>query len=227
MDLDADAPATRRRGAELEAALLDAAWDELSEKGYSGLTFDAVAERAHTSRPVIYRRWPDKDRLIVATISHHLGKRRISLPDTGSLRGDLIAAMTAASIRSNELVTLVTVLFGGYYSATGETFAQIRDRVIDTSAPVLSRLLPRAKARGERVPAALPAHVVSLPSDLLRHQMLMSLTPPTPEYIASVVDDIVLPLVERYADREAAADSGQVADHDRGADIEAGPDPTD
>jgi len=50
---------TRRRGAELEAALLDAAWDELQAVGYAGLTMEAVADRAGTSRAVLYRRWPN------------------------------------------------------------------------------------------------------------------------------------------------------------------------
>jgi len=52
--------AERRRGAALEAAILDAAWAELVAAGYAGLTMEAVAARAQTSRPVISRRWPDR-----------------------------------------------------------------------------------------------------------------------------------------------------------------------
>ena len=48
-------PATRRRGTALEAALLEAAWDELSEVGYAALTMEGVAARARTSRAVLYR----------------------------------------------------------------------------------------------------------------------------------------------------------------------------
>jgi hypothetical protein len=48
---------TRRRGDALEHALLDAAWDELQAVGYAGLTIEAVADRAGTSRAVLYRRW--------------------------------------------------------------------------------------------------------------------------------------------------------------------------
>jgi len=40
--------ATRRRGPELEAALLEAAWAELVEGGYSGFTIDGVAARCST-----------------------------------------------------------------------------------------------------------------------------------------------------------------------------------
>ena len=48
--------ATRRSGEELREAILDAVLCELFDRGYAGLTFDGVAHRAHTSKPVIYRR---------------------------------------------------------------------------------------------------------------------------------------------------------------------------
>ncbi|TPX01055.1 helix-turn-helix transcriptional regulator, partial [Schumannella luteola] len=66
--------ATRRRGAELEDAILDAVWDEIAEKGYGGLTYEAVATRARTSRAVLYRRWPSREELVLAAI-RRLGER--------------------------------------------------------------------------------------------------------------------------------------------------------
>jgi AcrR family transcriptional regulator len=46
----------RRRGKALEDAVLDAAWSELLDAGYARFTMETVAARAHTSRPVLYRR---------------------------------------------------------------------------------------------------------------------------------------------------------------------------
>ena len=57
------ARSSRRRGTKLEDALLDAAWEELQEVGYTRLTMEAVAARAGTSKPVLYRRWPNRARL--------------------------------------------------------------------------------------------------------------------------------------------------------------------
>jgi AcrR family transcriptional regulator len=62
---------SRRRGQALDDALLDAAWDELVERGYGRFTIEAVAARAGTSRPVIYRRWPTRSDLAIAAIRHH------------------------------------------------------------------------------------------------------------------------------------------------------------
>ena len=50
----------RRRGAVLEAAILRAAVEELTESGYAGLTMDRVAKRARTNKNAIYRRWPSR-----------------------------------------------------------------------------------------------------------------------------------------------------------------------
>jgi len=57
---------TRRRGSALDDALLDAAWAELQEAGYAGLTMEGVAQRAGTSRPVLARRWPNRPQLVIA-----------------------------------------------------------------------------------------------------------------------------------------------------------------
>ncbi len=88
MDLTADST-TRRRGAELEDAILDAAWLQLIGNGYSAFTFEAVAARAGTSRPVLYRRWKDREQLMIATIRHERAKDPIEIPDTGDLRDDV------------------------------------------------------------------------------------------------------------------------------------------
>ena len=58
----------RRRGEELEAALLEAAWQELVEAGFARLTMESVAARAKTGVAVLYRRWPNKDDLVLAAI---------------------------------------------------------------------------------------------------------------------------------------------------------------
>jgi hypothetical protein len=53
---------TRRRGPELEAAILDAAWEQLLAEGYEHFTIDTVTARARTGKPVLYRRWKDPRR---------------------------------------------------------------------------------------------------------------------------------------------------------------------
>lgn len=72
---------TRRRGTELDHALLAAAWEELIEKGYENLTMESVAERAKTSRPVIARRWTDRQALVLAAVGHRFEQNPLATPD--------------------------------------------------------------------------------------------------------------------------------------------------
>src|SRR3546814_11202702 len=72
---------TRRRGAALEAALLDAAWAELLGGGYSAFTIEGVAVRARTSRPVIARRWSSRGDLALAEFKPYLQRSPLPIPD--------------------------------------------------------------------------------------------------------------------------------------------------
>jgi len=200
VDLEADGPSTRRRGPELEAALLDAAWDELTEKGYSGLTFDAVAERAHTSRPVIYRRWSERESLVLAAIRHHYDAEPIDIPDTGSLRGDLYALLRLASDRRADMAVMISAQLAGLFSETGMSLGTARERLLGQGTIWDTVILTRAQERGEIDLNAVPARVQSLPFDLMRHELLMTHEPVSDEFIATVVDEMFLPLVAHHMD---------------------------
>src|SRR4051812_5359458 len=85
----------RRRGQQLEAELLDTAWNELVEVGFANLTMESAAARARTGIAVLYRRWANKDELVLAAIKHYRNSHPVDVPDTGTLRGDLLAALTS------------------------------------------------------------------------------------------------------------------------------------
>src|SRR5215831_21356417 len=101
----------RRRGEELEAALLDAAWQELVETGFARLTMESVAARAKTGVAVLYRRWSNKDDLVIAAIRHYGNTHPVEIPDTGSLRDDMIALLSGASTARVSFVAIITAAF--------------------------------------------------------------------------------------------------------------------
>jgi AcrR family transcriptional regulator len=94
---------TRRRGSALDDALLDAAWSELREVGYAGLTMEVVAQRAGTSRPVLARRWPNRPQLVIAALRRHRPVLSGEVPDTGDLRDDVLALLRRVSTRFAEV----------------------------------------------------------------------------------------------------------------------------
>jgi AcrR family transcriptional regulator len=78
----------RPRNPLIDEAVLKAAAELVVEVGYADLTIAAIAERAGTSKPAIYRRWPSKAH-VVHEAAFRDDDEQLSLPDTGVLRDDL------------------------------------------------------------------------------------------------------------------------------------------
>jgi AcrR family transcriptional regulator len=188
------AGATRRRGATLERALLDAAWDELQSSGYAKLTMERVAERAGTSRAVIYRRWPNRAGLVIAAWRHRHPVVTGVLPDTGTLRGDVLAILRRASARITELNANTLIGMLGDLLADEEAFDTTLDQIARTSGEAMGTMLARAAARGEARTDVSP-RVARLPFDLLRHELILTHQPPSQRALEEIVDEIFLPLV--------------------------------
>ncbi|KAB2382253.1 TetR/AcrR family transcriptional regulator [Actinomadura montaniterrae] len=192
----------RRRGPELEAALLDAAWDELVEAGFAKLTMESVASRAGTGIAVLYRRWANKDQLVLAALEHYRNTHPVDVPDTGTLRGDLLAALTGmGQARAAFFAVTAAAAFAGLLTGTGLTPAQARDRILgDQRHSRIRTIYQRAHDRGEIDLERIPPAVLALPFDLVRHDLLMDLEPLKPARIRSIVDELFLPLVHARHD---------------------------
>lgn len=190
----------RRHGEQLRAALLAAAWDELVKVGYARLTMELVAVRARTSEPVLYRRWANKDQLVLAAIEHHRNANPVVAPDTGTLRGDLLAQLTAVSeALAGFYAIAAAAAFSGLLADTGLTPAQAREKVMGArQLPRVRIIYQRAHNRGEIDIERIPSAVLAMPFDLVRHDMLMTLKPLEPARIQSIVDELFLPLVQDH-----------------------------
>ncbi|MEN3536888.1 TetR/AcrR family transcriptional regulator [Microbispora sp. ZYX-F-249] len=198
---DTSEPARRRRhGKQLESAILAAGWDELVEVGYARLTMGSVAARAHTSEPVLYRRWANKDQLVLAALDHYRNANPVAVPDTGALRSDLLAQLAAlGEALAGFFAIAAAAAFSGLLADTGMSPSQIREHVMgDQLLPHRRTIYQRAHDRGEIDLDRIPAAVLALPFELVRHDMLMDLGPPKPPRIQSIVDELFLPLVRAY-----------------------------
>jgi AcrR family transcriptional regulator len=185
----------RRRGAALEAALLDAAWAELVERGYGAFTLEGVAQRAGTSRPVIARRWAGKAELVRAAAVHVLWRDRLDVPDTGNLRDDTIGLLRGANEKRVDATALLSAHLGDYFRETGSNPAEFRDEAIGGRATSVDTIVDRAVARGEVSEERLTPRRRSLAFDLYRNEVLMRLRRVPDEVIVEIVDDIYLPLL--------------------------------
>jgi len=191
---------SRRRGEELEATILEAAWAEIQENGYQRLTVEGVAARAHTGKQVLYRRWPNRVRLAVAAIRQELGPLVSETPDTGSLREDYLTVLRAMAARARHYTPeLLHGLLAEMPELGVEFFSTLPD--------VIAQILRNAAARGEIPTADLPERVATLPLDLLRYEGLrrpgtwQALDEPTVERLfTEILDQIFLPLVTHRSD---------------------------
>src|ERR1700689_5196433 len=84
----------RPRSPEADRAILTAAVELLADRGLAAMSIEEVAARAGVGKATIYRRWPSKGLLALdAFVASFLAAQ--PPPDTGTLRGDLIAALHA------------------------------------------------------------------------------------------------------------------------------------
>jgi AcrR family transcriptional regulator len=84
----------RRRSEKSRVAIVKATRELLFERGFDGLSIEAVAGRAGVGKQTIYRWWPDKAALVVDAYLDLVGAGDdLDLPDTGDLAADLRAVL--------------------------------------------------------------------------------------------------------------------------------------
>jgi AcrR family transcriptional regulator len=158
-------PSGTGRGAGREAAICRAVIELLNENSYESVTMDAVAARAKASKATIYRRWSNKDELVVEALQGMVAGRDLTLPDTGNLREDIIARIdqqmrdpVVALVNTAALKVLVYAA-----SSDPDLASQMRTSIRDSQLAAWQTFLHRAHARGElqcEVDAALVFEVV-------------------------------------------------------------------
>ncbi len=181
---------------EREQEILEATLDVLTDVGYDRLTMDAVAAAARASKATLYRRWESKASLVLEAVLAQKGPVG-DAPDTGTLRGDLIASFCGHGGLADERALAV---FSSLITALGRDaeFAEgFRTQFIGPKIERTRELYERAEARGE-IREDLDLDIVgpALAGIVLHRQFIMG-QPPTPETITKVIDQVILPAVLR------------------------------
>lgn len=145
-------PRGRPRDSHIDAAVLDATLAELDDSGYGGLTLERVARRAGTSKPAIYRRWPNRQRLVLAALARRLGEARP--PDTGCTLCDLVDGINVfvAAFRRMPPDLLGPLLADCVHDP--ELRAAFMTSLFDPPRAAVRQVLLRARARGDLRPDA-------------------------------------------------------------------------
>jgi len=168
----------RPRDSRKTEQILAAARELVLQQGI-GVTIDQISRAAGVSRDAVYRRWPTR-RDVVVTVALQLLTEQVPIPDTGSLREDLISVMTAG------VQGLASGSFGRVYRSL------IAEAERDPSwEPVLlaayqqrrettAVILDRATARGELASSADGQLLIDMIAGVLWYRVLV-IRDPTPE----------------------------------------------
>jgi AcrR family transcriptional regulator len=184
---------SRRRGKVLEAAIFETVLQELAETGYVNFSMEKVAAGAGTSKPVIYRRWPSRAQLVYAALRASQPFLSSLAPDTGTVRGDVMAILHGVAEMVDELSP--EVIFGLIAELLHESDASLFTEVHERNAKIMTEILTRGIRRGEIAAEKLTPRLAALPFDLVRHQLVLLQQPLSAQDIEEIVDRIFLPLV--------------------------------
>lgn len=192
-------PEQRRRGARLEAEIREAVFAELAAVGYGGLTMQAIARRAGTGKGPLYRRWPNKQQLILDVLTHEPPAEAEVAVDTGALRSDLTAllgqmsqAMAQPVGRALTNLILELMVDRGRHQ---QLASAVIDKLLEPRLEAIITAMRRASRRGEIRPGAVSELIARVGPALIIHQHLYDGTLPTPREIDDIVDTVLLPAI--------------------------------
>ncbi|HYF24116.1 MAG TPA: TetR/AcrR family transcriptional regulator [Baekduia sp.] len=184
----------RPRDAARDTAILQAAGDLLAEVGYDAMSMDAVAARAGVSKATIYRRWPGKADLVLATIRARDFFAE-EVPDTGDLRGDLLALFDQARRRLEEssfdhLAGVLAAL-----RRAPDLARPVREQLLGLWSARVHTLVERAADRGEvrRPDGAALELLAQIGPSLVAVQVLLEDEPLDAAFFERLVDCVLLP----------------------------------
>lgn len=191
-------PPGRPPDPERETAILDAALEVLAEVGYDRLTVTAVHQRAHASAKTVYRRWSGKEELMTAALQRAISRGDrdpAELPDTGTLRGDLVANLS----RPDSGVT--RNLTHGLLAAaarSGELGALALELLRSQEARLMKVILARARDRGEVGDGVDAMLVADVTRGMTLQHLMLSEEPADAEFVETLVDRVLLPVIRPF-----------------------------
>ncbi|WP_254904766.1 TetR/AcrR family transcriptional regulator [Clostridium tyrobutyricum] len=188
----------RKRGNVLLESIYDATVEVIKEVGYVNLTFQQIAKAAKTSRTVIYRRWATKFDLIREIKEYKKsivldGELFDKIQKTESLREDLLQMITLYQKVYMEVGHEIMSAFLFELSQNNDKIAEIKIIAKEKNIMIMKKLLEFARERGDKIKKVSNETLV-LPFDLIRIENVMWKSEIDESRLASLVDEILLPV---------------------------------
>ncbi|PSL36621.1 TetR family transcriptional regulator [Labedella gwakjiensis] len=195
-DLDETKPKLgRKRDHTRDSEILDSTLEVLAETGYDGMTIDMVAARAKAGKATLYRRWSSKAELVLDAVAC-LKASEVdldALPDTGTLRGDLIAMIKAPTIRDADRKLKVMAGIVSMIARSPEMAAAAHAALVEPRASANRVIFRRAIERGEIDADCDVERLCMIGPAMAAYRVLMLGRPVDREFLIGNIDGVILP----------------------------------
>jgi len=186
----------RRRDESRDPEIINAALEVLTETGYDRMTMDAVATRAKAGKATMYRRWPSKAELVVEAVTR-AGRTAAgpeSIPDTGSLRGDLLALVDTESKKDDARKLQIMVGLISALPQHPDLAAIVQEQLVAPRTALVRTVLDRAAARGEISPERNFDMMALVGPAITTYRLMIMNEAISHDFLISMIDDVLLPM---------------------------------
>jgi AcrR family transcriptional regulator len=174
----------------VRAAAIAATLAELAEGGYASLSLERVARRAGVHKTTLYRRWGTREDLVLEAMLERAAEH-IAVPDTGSLRKDLLelARTAAANAASPEVAAMARAVAAE--SPHDSRLAAANRRFWDERLALAGAIVERAIERGEVAAGTDPRQVIEAVLGPIHLRLLLTGEPVDRSFLEGIVDLVV------------------------------------
>lgn len=188
---------SRRRGVALEKAIYEAVLAEIVDVGFGGLTFDAVAARARTGKASLYRRWSTREELVLDTLVNGLPSTERELPDTGSLRDDVLSALRRMNTAMAGPAGQAMASLIGQRHRHPQLASALRERLVTPRQAALESIFRRETDRRGVTLGEEAESLIAVGPALVVWYHLLDGKRLTGRELEAIVDVVLLPALER------------------------------
>ena len=188
--------AGRPRDPQIDAAVLNATLAVLDESGYGRLTLEEVARHAGTTKPAIYRRWSNRQRLVLAALALRLGDA--AAPDTGCTLCDLDECLKLFVAAFRRMPPDVIGPLFADCAGDRELRSAFMSTLFDPPRAAAKQTLDRAHARGDLRADVDRDLVLDVIGSLVHYRTLFGHAPTTDEEIERAVEALLQGIATDY-----------------------------
>ncbi|MFD7467381.1 TetR/AcrR family transcriptional regulator [Streptomyces tendae] len=187
---------SRRRGAVLERAILEAALEQLGTVGWNGLTMEGVAAGARTGKAAVYRRWSSKEDLVADALRSGLPDFH-TVPDLGSVREDLLELCRRArdAMYGRPGSALRSVIHECDTKQAERFHDVIIKGVVEPTLKMLREVVNRGMERGEVRRDAANGYIFDAIPAMMMYRSKICASEWTDRELEEMIDQLMVPLL--------------------------------